>query len=254
MAFVQCGGAAAALEGTTLVLPSVAVGNVAQLAADLLINTLEARRIGLFDSASVLAVSGASGFDHGAAGQRAAPVEVYQTADARWTLVQQRAPPLPGRHGAFARELLAFIQAARFARVVLLASSDAALRPDALIHGAQIRSLTVNWPGDGELAARLRALALDPLRAPRGAQDPEPLKQLHAAGVAKRLLALCGPAGVPVVALVALASEGDNVPDAVRLANAANALLEIAPADVRWRPPRSWQWLAGPGGPRPELY
>ncbi|KAJ2763642.1 Proteasome assembly chaperone 2, partial [Coemansia nantahalensis] len=149
-------------------------------------------------------------------------------------------------------ELVDFIRQGEFARVVLLASSDAALRPDALIEGPQIRLLAVNWP-DEELAGRLQELSLGLLGAPSAAKQ-EPLKQLHAAGAAKHLLRLLGDTSIPTVALVALVSEGDNVPDAIRLASAANALLEIAPGATGWRAPQSWQWLRGPADPPSELY
>ncbi|KAJ1726629.1 hypothetical protein LPJ61_005057 [Coemansia biformis] len=253
MTFVKS-NSAAATKGSTLVLPSVSIGNVPQLAVDLLVNTLQATRIGIIDSPSTLPVSGPSGFDH-LPGQRSVPVEVYQTADGQWTIVQQRSPPLPGRHRVFARELMDFIAQGDFAKVVLLTSSDAALRADALIQGPQIRSLTVNWQDD-ELASQLQALSLGPLdvAGETGTGPKEPLKQLHAAGAAKHLLRLCQATDIPVVALVALVNEGDNVPDAIGLANAANALLDIAPGAAQWRPPQSWQWLSGPVNPPGELY
>ncbi|KAJ2713179.1 hypothetical protein H4R19_002381 [Coemansia spiralis] len=251
MGFVKSSDAVAT-RGSTLVLPSVSVGNVPQLAVDLLVNTLQAARIGILDSAQAIPVSGPSGFDH-LPEQRLVPVEVYQSADGKWTIVQQRSPPLPGRHRAFAQELVEFIRQGEYARVLLLTSSDAALRPDALIEGPQIRSLAVNWP-DEELAARLQELSLGPLGAASMAKEEEPLKQLHSAGAAKHLLRLLRDTDIPVVALVALVNEGDNVPDAVRLASAANALLEIVPGAENWRPPQSWQWLSGPASPPSELY
>ncbi|KAJ2304527.1 hypothetical protein IWW55_002382 [Coemansia sp. RSA 2706] len=247
---------AASTEGSTLILPSVSIGNVPQLAVDLLINTLRATRIGIIHTPSLMPISAPSGFDH--LDHRSVPLEVYQTADRKWTIIQQRSPPLARHHRQFAQEIMQFIQASEFDKVVLLTSSDAALRVDEMIDGPQIRALTVNWE-DQALASRLLSLALSPLCAGRTAGispglDQLPLKHLHASGVAKPLLKLCQESKVPVVALVALVFEGDNVPDAINMANATNALLELVPFTEQWVPPRSWQWLMAPTSAPTELF
>ncbi|KAJ1668335.1 hypothetical protein IW140_000362 [Coemansia sp. RSA 1813] len=232
-------------EGSTLIIPSVSIGNVPQLAVDLLVNTLALTRIGILDSSTLIPVAGPPGYDHLPATQRSVPVEVFQTADSKWTIVQQRAPPLPKHHRLFAQQMVDFIKAHRFARVVLLTSSDAALRADALIDGPQIRSLAVNCQ-DEALVERLQALSLSEF-VPHGQTEtkcfPDSLTQLHSSGIAKPLLRLCEKEGIQVVALISLVSEGDNVPDAIMMANAVNAALDIASGLAQWRPPKTWEWL-----------
>ncbi|KAJ2326679.1 hypothetical protein GGH92_010201, partial [Coemansia sp. RSA 2673] len=159
--------------------------------------------------------------------------------------------------------MLEFIKAGQFDRVVLLASSDAALRTDALIDGPQIRSISLN-SRDEQLVARLQALSLDEFgERPNKAKDLDmaaresslktALKQLHAAGIARPLLSMCQDADIPVLALVSLVNEGDNIPDAIVLANAANAALDIASNTHQWCPPQSWKWLVPSSAPA-ELY
>ncbi|KAJ2547082.1 hypothetical protein EV175_005358 [Coemansia sp. RSA 1933] len=230
--------------GSTLIIPSVSIGNVPQLAVDLLVNTLALTRVGIIDSSALLPISGPPGYDHLPATQRAVPVEVFQTSDGRWTIVQQRAPPLPKHHRQFAKEMVDFIKTHGFAQVVLLTSSDAALRADALIDGPQIRSLAVNWQ-DEALAERLQALSLGEFAATQteSKRATKSLTQLHSSGIAKPLLSLCEKEGIQVVALISLVNEGDNIPDAIMLANAANAALDIANSLDQWRPPRTWEWL-----------
>ncbi|KAJ2159391.1 hypothetical protein GGF46_003055 [Coemansia sp. RSA 552] len=256
MAVYLGAGVGATLKGSTLVLPTVSVGNVPQLAVDLLINTLRARQIGTIDSPSLAPMSGRSGFDHQPT-QRAVPLEVYQSADAKWTIVQQRSMPLARHHRLFAQEMMDFIKQQEFGRVVLLTSSDAAFRQDELIDGPQIRSLAVNW-SDDELATRLKKLSLGSLApATHAGSSPAqqlPVKQLYSSGIAKELLRLGQMSDVPIIALVALVYEGDNVPDAISMATAANALLEIDPAIKRWVPPHSWKWLMAPGSAPSELF
>ncbi|KAJ2727078.1 Proteasome assembly chaperone 2 [Coemansia sp. Benny D115] len=158
----------------------------------------------------------------------------------------------------FAREMLDFIRQNEIARVVVLASSDAALRTDSLIDGSQIRSLAVNWSVDDGLVDRLQAMSLDDFAIGSGRSDvlKTKLKQLHSAGVTRPLLELCEQEGIPTLALVSLVSEGDNVPDGIALASATNASLGLATlAEIaQWRPPRGWEWLmSGNIAPR-ELY
>ncbi|KAJ1932376.1 hypothetical protein FBU59_006391 [Linderina macrospora] len=231
--------------GSILLLPAVSIGNVPQLAIDLFVNTLQLPRIGILDTPHLTPLSGPAGFDH-QTNTRSVPLEVYQTPDKHWTIVQQRSPPLPHHHRAFAQELIEFIQQAGFAKVMLLASSDAALRNDKLIDGPQIRTISV---GEDELTARFRALSVTDLHnAPSGEDGCGALKgalaHLHSAGVTKHLARLCLDAGVPLTACVSLVNEGDNVPDAVMMANAVNSALELmTDRTAQWRPPRSWEWL-----------
>ncbi|KAJ1822167.1 Proteasome assembly chaperone 2 [Coemansia sp. RSA 2599] len=241
-------------QGSTLLVPAVSIGNVPQLAVDLLINTLQTSRIGILDSPSLTPISGTAGYDHLGSETRSLPLEVYQTKDAKWTILQQRSPPLPKHHRKFASELLEYIKSGGFSRVVVLASSDAALRTDALIDGSQIRTLSVDCL-DEELAARLKELSLGELSSEAsgystggGADGLKPtLRRLHAAGVTRPLVELCKQAGVPIFAMVSFVNEGDNIPDAIALANAANTVLGVADTGrsevPQWRPPQSWQWL-----------
>ncbi|KAJ2787876.1 hypothetical protein GGI15_000384 [Coemansia interrupta] len=233
-------------EGGTLVVPAVSIGNVPQLAVDLLINTLRAPRIGVIDSPALTPISGPAGYDHLDADMRSMPLEIYQSEDEKWTIIQQRAPPLPKHHRIFARELVEYIKSSGFARVVVLASSDAALRTDALIDGSQIRTLSVNMT-DGDLAQRLQDMSLGEQfgYTKDGSGLSKSLKQLHSAGVTRPLLELCDQAGISALSFISLVNEGDNIPDAISLANTVNTALGIAASDKigQWVPPKSWQWL-----------
>ncbi|KAI9505122.1 hypothetical protein GGI25_000372 [Coemansia spiralis] len=228
-------------EGSTLIVPSVSIGNVPQLAVDLIVNTLSLTRVGILASSSLLPISGPPGYDHLDEDQRSVPLEIFQTADAKWTVLQQRSPPLPKHHRLFAQETVDFIKQGKFSRVVLLTSSDAALRGDALIDGPQIRSLSVNCQ-DEQLAERLQALSLSDFAQQTATSKQPTLSQLHSAGIARPLLSLCEREGIEVIALVSLVNEGDNIPDAILLANATNALLGLSSLD-QWHPPKSWAWL-----------
>ncbi|KAF9121553.1 Proteasome assembly chaperone 2 [Mortierella sp. 14UC] len=143
---------ASRFKGTTLILPSVSIGNVPQLTTDLLLSTLKLDRVGCIEDENVIPVLGPADRPHDAtaSGSAAAPaatttagagvvsvggglslaVEVFQSKDGKWTLIQQRSPTVPHRSHHYADNLVQFIQDSEFDQVVLLASADGARRID----------------------------------------------------------------------------------------------------------------------------
>ncbi|KAG0207219.1 Guanine nucleotide-binding protein-like 3 [Mortierella sp. GBA30] len=146
---------ASRFKGTTLILPSVSIGNVPQLTTDLLLSTLKLDRVGCMEDENVIAVVGPIDGPHdtsssttpiavGVASERAAAagglslaVEVFQSKDGKWTLIQQRSPTVPHRSHVYAENLVQFIRDSEFDQVVLLASADGARKID-----SQLRSST----------------------------------------------------------------------------------------------------------------
>ncbi|KAF9969026.1 Proteasome assembly chaperone 2 [Actinomortierella ambigua] len=126
------------LHGTTLLLPSVSIGNVPQLTMDLLLSTLALERVGCIEDENVVPVLGPSDREGGASGLTLA-IEVYQSNDGRWTLIQQRSPTVQHRSPQFTQNLLRFIQDSKFATVIVLASADGARRIDIQLAGTPVR-------------------------------------------------------------------------------------------------------------------
>jgi proteasome assembly chaperone 2 len=242
------------IHGSTLILPVVSIGNVPQLTMDLLISTLEFERVGFLDEENVVPVAGAR--EDGIDGVTVA-VEVFQSKDRKWTAVQQRAPVDSGKWHPFADNLLAFIQGARFAQVVLLASSDASRRTDVQLEGQAFRILTTpTLPAP--LASRISTLGLRPLEKVSGENvmvpddgldgDDPSVPAIWGGGMARFIFLRMKEAGVGAAAVVRFAMEGDNVPDAIAFSNCLNAMLELiqpGKAPDGWRPPRSWEGLFG---------
>lgn len=203
--------AAAAVRGAVLCVPSVSVGNVGQLCVDLLLETLpDARRVGFLHHESVLPAVGAAGGPASSSSSAAAavlPVEVWSVPSLRLAVVQRRAPCAPGRRAAFAADLAAWARDAGVARAVLLCSAPAHRR------------------GDRELA------------------PAEPVALEKAPGPIGRAMEA---AGVPAAAVLAFASDGDNAPDAFRLAPAAlRSLAPECPQPPEWRAPAAWDGVFG---------
>lgn len=97
----------AALAGATLLLPVVSVGNVPQLAADLLINTLHLPRAARLDDPALLPAVGHRGYAH--VEGLATSMELYGSTGGL-AVVQQRAPAAPGTQAAFAQRLAEFVK------------------------------------------------------------------------------------------------------------------------------------------------
>jgi hypothetical protein len=151
MRFITCSpdGTAPSFAGSKLCLPSITIGNVGQLAVDLLINSLVAPRVGFLEDADLLPCAGRDPYPH--APGLAAPAEVYQhgTGDASLVFVQQRSPAAPGTQRRFSKALAAWVREAGFRDVLILASLDSTYRRGMQLDGLQLRHFTA--PGGQSL-------------------------------------------------------------------------------------------------------
>ncbi|KAF9577002.1 Proteasome assembly chaperone 2 [Lunasporangiospora selenospora] len=125
------------LKGSTLIVPSVSIGNVPQLSMDLLLTTLSLERVGCIEDENVIPVVGPADRPHGGPKGHSSPnagislaVEVFQTKDGAWTLIQQRSPTVSKRSHYYTDNLVQFIKDAGFGLVVQLTSADGARRVD----------------------------------------------------------------------------------------------------------------------------
>ncbi|KAG0152156.1 hypothetical protein CROQUDRAFT_103145 [Cronartium quercuum f. sp. fusiforme G11] len=196
-------------EGSTLILPIVSLGNVPQLAVDLLIENGECSRIGWIDPTDHIPVVGADD---------ACPVEVYQTTNRSVTILQQRSPVLKSRKEIHVSRLSQWISEAGFNSILVLVSIDAATRTDAhLGHHSPFFHLITGSHDHSELRHHLRDQFTSLVK---GAVPPIPI--LSAGGIARRMML-----GLrDVNALLMYVAEGDSRPDAKAL---AHAVLKVLP-------------------------
>ncbi|KAI9245422.1 PAC2 family-domain-containing protein [Helicostylum pulchrum] len=215
------------LKGSTLILPTVSIGNVPQLVSDLLIHSLKLERIGFLDQDSLVPVSGIreDSTDVGVT----VPLEVYQSKDHQWTCVQQRSPTLKGKKQEFINEIATFTS--QFKQVVLLTSMDATRRLDSQINGPPFRV----W-GNGEYKEKAVALSVPIL------ETTDDKLELPGSGLARHLYEQL-ETKVPVTLLIMFALEGDNVQDSIEYGNFINTLLNLQLTG--WTPPKSWEFLFG---------
>ncbi|KAI8079586.1 PAC2 family-domain-containing protein [Gilbertella persicaria] len=224
------------LKGSTLLLPTVSIGNVPQLTFDLLIHSLKLERVGYIDQDTLMPVSGV--LENNNTGVTV-PIEVFQSNDQKWTCIQQRSPTIKGKRQAFLDQITAF--ATQFSQVVILTSMDASRRLDSQISGPPFRVY-----GEGELTIRAVTLGVPVLENMEleESQEGEKSLDLPGAGLAKQLYDQLS-SQVQTTLFIMFALEGDNVQDSIEYASLINTLLKIDLSLTRWIPPKSWELLFG---------
>jgi len=134
-----------------------AVGNVGQLAADLLISNSAAHKCAILESSDVLPIFGHGAYsDCGEDGHRidsshasiVTSLEVYRAkAEKGWCyILQQRGPVATGRQIAFSQSLAEWIFKSGFSSALLLSSVDSGFRRDKQLQGAPVCSVSHNCP------------------------------------------------------------------------------------------------------------
>ncbi|KAI8349869.1 PAC2 family-domain-containing protein [Mortierella sp. GBAus27b] len=239
------------LKGTTLILPSVSIGNVPQLTTDLLLATLALDRIGCIEDENVVPVVGPADRPHessssasaGATPTLSLAVEVFQSKDGKWTVIQQRSPTVRHRSHHYVDNLVQFIKDAGFGLVVVLASADGARRIDIQLRSSSPVRYVSSPALSKELLETIKGLGIEQL---------ENVPRIPNGGIARRLHSLSQEQEIPILSIVKFAMEGDNAPDAIFLANVLNTIFKVyvpnqqqAAQGEGWKFPKSWDSLYG---------
>ncbi|XP_005110885.1 proteasome assembly chaperone 2 [Aplysia californica] len=256
----------------TLILPTVSVGNVGQLAADLIISTLWMERVGYIHHPSLLPVAGNNPFAHEDATscKLATCCEVYESISAQVVVIQQRAPFIKGKRKEFADWLSKWVKDKHFYRVIILTSTFAQERLDYQMTGSPFRIL--QSPSMEEQSGEFFRTKMGWKELERRHSFPAPTPQQVAAeetghqllympgsGIAKTLYENCQEQ--PLLVFMMFVSEGDNAQDALAVADQLNAWLSLiekkdkqskdlesqnfAKGIVEWKVPMSWRLVFG---------
>lgn len=111
-----------------LIIPSVSIGNVPQLAVDLLIFTFDFRLVRDLDDSSLCPFLGPADHvkDQPGTDSLTTPAQLYRLGDDY--LVQLRSPPLSGHKREFVQSLINQIPEASSQQVIVLGSANAGVR------------------------------------------------------------------------------------------------------------------------------
>lgn len=274
---------AAAVSGKWLVMPAVSIGNVGQLAVDILAATTKAEKVAIGRHRRVAPVVGpGSGGSSGLSGS----LELFccKTAGAADSVVllQIRSEVVRGGTAQFLGDLLTWCRESGVCGIVLLSSLSAAERVDSQMGGSgdlYQRRFLANRP---ELVLELERCGLKELekksrRFPT--ETPQGRPEVHgedvfipSGGFTKRLFTTMSSSSspsytssnpsLPLVCLMAFASEGNNTLDAANLVMDFDRWQRVlpdvgseqGPKQPLLRFPDSWRHLFGKAPPPTVIY
>ncbi len=135
--------ASKSFDGSVLLVASVTVGNVPQMAVDLLLTSCKATHVGRLRAPALLPFVGCD-----ESGSLVTAAELYRldSSSERPTYVlQQRSPPSRGRAAEHANALTKWASAVGFVELVVLASANAAGRKVRQMFGSNARCVRGAW-------------------------------------------------------------------------------------------------------------
>jgi len=228
------------LEDSTLIIPSISIGNIPQLANDLLIHSLSFIKIGnlnhtyLYPFASPIDTLNDVGQKKGIS----TAAEVYHNKELKLTIIQQRSPIIPGCTKTYVNEIiLPFIKETKMVKFLILDSSDAGL----------VENLS---PGTIEFYTNEDLLnkSLETLKIGLGEaiqlKDDDYSHSSYIRSLVTYLQSGDVSSDFEVNVLVSYVYEGDNFLDGEHLANKTIEVLNLSPID-NWIRPRSWLGVYG---------
>ncbi|CAI9781912.1 unnamed protein product [Fraxinus pennsylvanica] len=258
---------------STLILPALSIGNVGQLAVDLLISSLKAEKIGYLDDPNILPCVGNDAYWPSPPGDLTLPLEAYQSSSSALSLVQQRSPVVKGMMVEYAKNLANFVASNGKKHVIILSSLDfGRWHSIDVSSGLQIFYLsTSNIDGTDEDCEKLgwhRLQEYNPSQrmwkylntlAEGGSTMEEDLRfeelgdeDYYPSLPFAALFSCLKTKGLKVTCLLCYCSEGDNIPEAFHLAEAASKLTGLNQNEFhgneagRWVVPFSWKSVYGP--------
>ncbi|KAI9594849.1 hypothetical protein BDF19DRAFT_423267 [Syncephalis fuscata] len=223
--FVPTTGCEPSFTNRWLIVPAVSIGGIPQLTADLLITTLQLKRVGHLNDPNVLPIACVDPCALGQTGITTA-LEVLQSDNEHFTVIQQRSPELP-------------VIKWPIQGILLLSSLDITYRADIREPGKDFRYVTVH--GDHEslkpLLHQATTASITPLESIIHEDDAaladqitalHEIPMMHGAGVSRRLLVTARDQPLPVLDLCLYTAEGDNTQNALKMADKVAQLLSLS--------------------------
>jgi len=237
----------------------VSTANLAQLAADLLICTLNLERIGFLDDSLLIPAAGARDRPEGGdGGGISTSLELFGRSDLDVVIIQQRSPVLKSHKDAFVASLTSWIRESQFKSALFLTGLDLSDRRD-----AQMGTPTYHLFHSSSQPQSHPEFDLSQIPPYKPSPTPSSLSgdqsntgsdantrvYLPGAGLTSRFLSsLSDPTVSSTTPLVILqyVLEGDNRLDAHLLARRVLQVLRLSKRDeMEIREPVSWKGLFG---------
>ncbi|KAL6267950.1 hypothetical protein P5V15_001018 [Pogonomyrmex californicus] len=240
------------LENYTLILPSVAIGNVGQLSVDLLISNLNLSKIGqIFDAAFVPIVGANAYYEHSS--EIITAIDIYAGIKERIIAIQIRSPYVDELTDFF-NEIAQFVTERKIAKVIILASSHDYEKKE-----IQPQHLKFRYVISPSMQTKIGKL-FDDLNwiphKPKIVSDmiTEERLWIPGGGFAKSFFNFLSNADIPCTILFKFCSEGDNIEDAIALVRYLDQWIHVLETSINnLKYPPSWKHLFGKP-PSQDLY
>uniref|UniRef100_A0A8C3X5A7 Proteasome assembly chaperone 2 n=1 Tax=Catagonus wagneri TaxID=51154 RepID=A0A8C3X5A7_9CETA len=263
--FIPCGDSAPDLAGFTFLMPAVSVGNVGQLAIDLIISTLNMCKIGYFYTDCLVPMVGNNPYATAEEDSTELSInaEVYALPSKKLVALQLRSIFIKYKSKSFCEKLLSWVKSSDCAKVVVLSSSHSYQRNDLQLRSTPFRYLLT--PSiQKSVQNKIQSLNWEEMeKSPciPEIDDSEFCVRVPGGGITKTLYDKGCSKGIPMAVLLKFVSEGDNIPDALGLVEYLNEWLQIikprcddpTESALPWKMPSSWRLLFGSGLP-PALF
>ncbi|XP_049886182.1 proteasome assembly chaperone 2 [Pectinophora gossypiella] len=230
------------LNGYTLIIPSVAVGNVGQLACDLLISSLDMQKIASMYSPALIPVLGYDPYDLNS-DNLSSCCEVYKCVSRNVAVLQLRAPLVYKYAREFLENLVKTYKEKQIKDIIILSSSFAHEKKHILTSPFRYMTNDICSHKNGIVALNWMEH-----------ESPDGTLKIYGGGFATLLFEISSENGMPCLILYKYCSEGDNIPDAYDM---INYLTDIVPlfkdkSDLLSQlvQPVSWKLLFGRPPPR----
>ncbi|KAI5960901.1 hypothetical protein KGF57_001833 [Candida theae] len=239
------------ISGSTLIIPSISIGNIPQLTVDLLIHTYSLTKIGYLDDLYLYPFAGpidyATSNSHPESGISHA-IEVYYSQKFNLTVIQQRSPIIPTYTLPFVQQVLFPFITTHFEHVFVLNSSDAGLVESVKSGDVKL------YDTEDLISSNLKNLSLasssslaessDSKFGAGGAGEADKDSKF-VTELVKSIISYNGESSsnsIGIQVLVSYVYEGDNFYDAEKLASTLQEALQLHKSQSvhSWVKPVSW--------------
>lgn len=236
------------LEGYTLILPSISVGNVGQLAVDLLLNNLNVKKAAYIHHPSIIPMVGVDPFKSECS-DLTTSCQLYVCEEKKFAIIQHRAPLITAKIHSYITFMTSFIKDQKIKRTILLASSFSEFFTIDDLNGVPIHYLTTTC--DTDTIDAFKALGWKEFSLSSKVVSSE-FSTIPGGGISKHLLENCEKEAIPLVALILICSEGNNYPEAFQTIECLNKWLSLKEdmAADKWQAPISWKLPFGSAAPK----
>lgn len=222
-------------SGYTILIPSICVGNAAQLACDLLISSKQLKRVGSIHHPALIPVYGPSAYQHEPE-EKVAACELYESSEDKLLVFQFRSPFISRHISDFHNELVKIIKTA--SRVIILSGS----------FGFEKRTIE-SCPYEYKASETFKEAHQEQLKSVKWKEFQG--ETIFGGGNALQLHRVLDESRVPVMVLFRYLLEGDNSTDANLIMKELSVLCDgflgfaTNKGGIELTVPISWKLLFG---------